>query len=499
MKRTGASSTILHPLILPKLTYSLSCTTNTTYLLSAGVELWLTVLRNIPYVHATTSPTTTTTLTATTYTSNTNTSNSNTANNSNVYDIQYNSNIWLNLFSTSYINILNSDMLEDNEDYLEIKAVFFILETYLILYKNMCIQQCSGVIMYMYMKYIGQLPPRLVPYFIRPLEVAYIICPNSIHILLKGSELLPLITQACLANLPLFNTFLHTYVEPDVSVTSYLTILCQGQNYDPDFIYQLSNILYNTYINNKYITIYDNNISVNSILYSILDLIIDKYDCLGYSPACYIRKRIWASALLSYYTNNNNTLNNTHNTTYTSSNGSNSSMNSSGMSSSVYFLELLCNMLGVVSDVMHDEQAYISSSAGAMTSESASFWGSDLTSAGASLMASAEQGDDGDIRIQRRILKLLYNMINIHDDCDENYDDDSDVNGQNYDPIVYHLYTHYINHTILSPNATTIASRIRLIVTQVINSMDPTDARQYTDRMKLVAGEEVFKEVTGTG
>ena len=490
MKRTGASSTILHPLILPKLTYSLSCTTNTTYLLSEGVELWLTVKRNIPYTH--TTPHTSTT---DTYTLSNSTSSSNTANNSDVYDIQYNINIWLNLFTTSYINILNSDMLEDNEDYLEIKAVFFILESYIILYKNMFIEHCNSIILYMYMKYIGQLPPRLVPYFMRPLEVAYIICPNSIHILLKGSELLPLLTQACLANLPLFNSFLHTYAEPDVSVTSYLTILCHGQNYDPDFIYQLSNILYNTYINNKFITIYDNNISINSILYSILDLVIEKYDCLGYSPACYIRKKIWASALLSSYTNNNNT----HNNTYTSSNiMSNSSVNSGG-TVSVYYLELLCNMLGVVSDVMHDEQAYISSSAGAMTSESASFGGSDLTSSGASLMTSAEQGDGGDIRIQRRILKLLYNMINIHDDCDENYDDDNDMGGQNYEPIVYHLYTHYINHTILSPNATTIASRIRLIVTQVINSMDPTVARQYTDRMKLVAGEEMFKEVAGTG
>lgn len=320
----------IHHLFLSVIHHSTLITSNTTHLISYGMILWSTLLRNTIYLPNLSQ--------------------------SIQQKLQLDE-----IFINNIIPIFNNDFI--GIEYEEMKIFFSILESYILLGGiNMILSSYSrDIFSYIFTHLIGELRPRIICYAIRPIECllllqCYIdqlheqdddststssgnnnnIDTNSFHYLMNGPHILSNTEHASasssssslcceyLSSIGLLKTMLRTccsvfisinhqhehynilyqrindilqsYQEADIAIISYMSILCR--------IYLLSPyLLYTTCQELAYDLNQESLIEITGefLLKSFFHLVINKFDGIGYHRGGIWHRRICCYALLSLY------------------------------------------------------------------------------------------------------------------------------------------------------------------------------------------------------
>lgn len=285
-------SYMLHSVVLPLINFAITgsvvskiqCPINEngesdgtqSYLFLEGLSLWLAVMRHLVYQTNQTSY-------------------------SNQLDTLASS--CLNtIFSESVINMGTLATEMDTED---IKIFSMILESYGIHGQHIFLQSNSQYLAMMYSKLLGQVEARVVPYLLRPIESLALTCPAETNAFLIQSGCLFRMLQSCFARVQLFRELLQDFIEPEICIVSYLSVIARLM-LGTDGISSILHIL--QYILADLQRLNATSINVEMLFQSILQLFIDMFDFVGGCTGGTWRRKLWCLALLSIYPTDNPSL-----------------------------------------------------------------------------------------------------------------------------------------------------------------------------------------------
>ncbi len=253
----GAVSNTLFSVTIPVLLYSLSGALDSSYLAKDGIALWLTVARNISPEHYCPA-----------------------------LDELLQFRLW---------NLFEHDLVSSDID--DVRDVMLIIEAYALVGGRQCLVNSASVLNHVYERTLGQVSPRAVGFITRSLEAFIAVCPHEAVQFLVQSGCLQSMLRACSAAVPELSQYLQDFAEADVAVVSYLSIFARLCLNSSDTlqreIWTLSQSIRTPEVSSH---------SEPFVLRrSLLRLLIDKFDSVGYCQGGMWRRRLWCLALLSLF------------------------------------------------------------------------------------------------------------------------------------------------------------------------------------------------------
>lgn len=262
VKLDRASSPGLGEFLHPILSYALSCSINTSYLVESGMNVWLQLVRN-----------------STTYT----------------YQLD-------DLFVTRLPAILSSDLL--GAELEDIKLLANLLDSYVALGGHTLLCGLGGhVLANILGNLVCNVRPRAAVYVMKPLETMTLAVPSIAPAFLTESGLMTVLLRACAASYycsssaqhrhsDLLRQALSPFEEADVAIVAYLTVIATCVIHSVNHMRMAADALTQSM---------QLPCTGSDIYTAVFHLLIDKFDAAGYAPDGIWRKKIWCFALISLF------------------------------------------------------------------------------------------------------------------------------------------------------------------------------------------------------
>ena len=265
VRASGHNSHELQAIALELISYAVSCTVESLFLLKEGISLWLVVSRNI---------------------------------NPGSYNQALDDVAKVGLMNVSEYTT-NDDFNDSSRDML--KEFLCIMEAYAIISGSSFLLSCANAIQSFYSKHLGQVESVITPFFTRPLEALLLSCPIEAAEFLLQSGILQIMLRSICAKMPAFEDALSSHVDQDLTIVTYLSVIARLM------LLQNLNQL-RTPIMNQSLDIMVNelqSVGVNTdretLLHGIIYLLVSKFDNVGYCTAGMWKRKLWCICLLSHY------------------------------------------------------------------------------------------------------------------------------------------------------------------------------------------------------
>jgi len=257
VRTAGEESVGLHGVVGPVVVYALSGTEDSAYLFKEGLELLLAVMRNCGregYSEA---------------------------------------------LATLLPACLHSTFAGGEcvcSDAADFRTVMLICEAYLLVDGPRCLFSCGAALGGALLKLVELVAARNVAHILRPLEALFLSCPADAGPFLLDSGLLFSILRICSASVPQFQAFLEKYKFEDVALVSYLSVVARLLLCNMPVLVTAAQRLAG-----ELAPALGPAVDHNEILRSVVRLMIDKFDSVGYCAGGVWRRKLWCLALLSLY------------------------------------------------------------------------------------------------------------------------------------------------------------------------------------------------------
>lgn len=259
----------MYDVVFPMLYVATSGAIESSYLVRDGITMWLNLARSIPL---------------------------------NSYNQRFN-----DLYNARYASLFDNDIFGDN--YEDMKDIMLISEACVIAGGPWFFKDCALQFQKVYSKIICNTSPRVVPYVIRPIESMLVVYPHEALAFLVDSTFLFQIARTCTASIPTLNSVLSAYVEADVALISYLSVIARLCLLNPASLRETSENVAKCIANGIASGNFDmpngsiqfSQTDADLILFGWIRLLVDKFDSVGYSSGGSWRRRLWVFALLSLY------------------------------------------------------------------------------------------------------------------------------------------------------------------------------------------------------
>ncbi len=202
------------------------------------------------------------------------------------------------LFNEGFSSLLS---LDDDLDVINIEVLrpfCLIIERFAILGQGRFMGGCYQTLNLIYHRLLGNIKPVGVTFLVRPLEMLFLCCPQETCTFIAQSNALNVVVKALVASIPDFSTELEMYLEAEIVIACYLSIVMRlillGKvDLVVSAIHQVV-----TQLNLPHSSDY-------TIFTGIVKLAIDNYDNLLYRNGSQWYRRLWITGLLSLYSREN--------------------------------------------------------------------------------------------------------------------------------------------------------------------------------------------------
>jgi len=265
VKSAGPHSHELQAIALQLISYAVSCTVESLFLLKEGISLWLAVSRN-------------------------------------VVPGSYNQALD-ELAKVGLVNVseyASSDDMNDTSKDM-IKEFLCIMEAYAIISGSNFLVSCATSIQSFYTKKLDKVESTMAAYFTRPLEALLLSCPIEASEFLLHSGILQIMLRSICAKIPAFANSLSHFDELDLTIVAYLTIfarliLLQNLNQlRTPIVYQSIDSMVTEL---ESVALHSNR---EMLMQGIIYLLILYFDNVGFCAAGMWKRKIWCLSLLSNY------------------------------------------------------------------------------------------------------------------------------------------------------------------------------------------------------
>lgn len=272
------TSSQLHPVIIPLISYAIigtdsPGTMDPNFLLKEGIALWLAIIRTF----------------------------------TGAYSVDLDSCLRGCLSALVGINgdgSVTEGLLGDLDDD-GVKDVCMVIEAYALVGSSECLRSCSELLKLLYHRLLGQVQPRIVPYLLRPIDAFLLSCPGEAMSFLYQSGVLSRMLQGCCAHIPGLNVVMQDFMEPEVALVGYLSVLARVILLDNMAFLQLCSTLLQdiSRISGGMV-----NGTAEELVSGVVVLMLEQSDHVSCLAGGQWRRKLWVLSLASLVSMQNSTL-----------------------------------------------------------------------------------------------------------------------------------------------------------------------------------------------
>ena len=259
----GPSSPALHNVAGPILTFALSGSEESSYLVKEALELLLAVVQNCPPAYF-----------------------------SNSLDV---------LLPAALACVFGGECNYSDADVKDLHKTMYICEAYCVLRGPHCLFTCGAVMGRTFNQLVGHVWAKTADHVVRPLEVLFLSCPADAGRFLSETGLLLSLLRICAAATPQLMYILgDDHRQQDLALVAYLSLVARVLLCEPALLGPAMQALC-AEIAPRLPPIDATALDPNELLKNILRLLLDKFDAAGNGTSGVWRRKLWALALLSLY------------------------------------------------------------------------------------------------------------------------------------------------------------------------------------------------------